>query len=92
MEIRLLCIAFLLLIVGAIDAAATSGSKRGWISLAFVSASSICLLYLAIHVFVRGTIGTVALLSLHPVIGASLSIGIDPLSALLLFIISIISF
>jgi hydrogenase-4 component B len=92
--ITLLYIAFLLLVAGAIIAAAISSFKRacGWISLAFVSASSICLLYLAIYVFIKGATGSVEILTLYPLVNASLSVGIDTLSALLLFIISIISF
>jgi hydrogenase-4 component B len=92
--ITLIYIAFSLLVAGAIVAAATSRFKQAcsWASLGFVSISSICLMYLAIYVFLRGTIKSVELLSLQPVIGASLSVGIDPLSALLLFIVSIISF
>jgi len=76
-----LYVAFMLLVIGAIVAAATSRKQRvcSWTSLGFVSASSICLLYLALYVFVRGAIESVTLLSLHPVIGASLSVGIDPL-------------
>lgn len=75
-------------------AAATSKLQRfcSWSSLGFVSASSICLFFLAVYVFAKGTITLSQPLLSLPGIGASLSIGIDALSALLFFIISIVSF
>jgi hydrogenase-4 component B len=86
--------AFLLLIAGAIISAVVSRYERacGWVSMGFVSVASACLLYAAIYVFVRGAVEGSEILSLHPVINASLMAGIDPLSALLLLIISIVSF
>jgi hydrogenase-4 component B len=92
--INLLYIAFSLLVVGAIVVAIISRNREacGWAALGFVSAASACLIYLAIFIFLKGAIDGVVLFSLHPVIGTSLKIRIDPLSALFLFIISIISF
>jgi hydrogenase-4 component B len=92
--LTLLYAAFLLLIAGAIISAVISRYERacGWVSMGFVSVASACLLYAAIFVFARGAVEGVEILSLHPVINASLIIGIDPLSALLLLIISIVSF
>lgn len=92
--INLLYAAFLLLVVGAIAVAAISRHKGacGWAALGFVSAASACLIYLAAYVFFEGEVKAVGLLNLHPVIGTSLSVEIDPLSALFLIIISVISF
>ena len=92
--INFLYAAFMLLVVGAIIVAAISRHKEacGWSALGFVSAAAACLLYLAAYVFLVGKIRAEGLLSLHPVIGTSLSIEIDPLSALFIIIISIISF
>ena len=92
--LTLIYAAFLLLIAGAIISAVVSRYERacGWVSMGFVSVASACLLYAAIFVFIRGAVESVEILSLHPVINASLMIGIDPLSALLLLIISIVSF
>ncbi|MCX6010242.1 MAG: proton-conducting transporter membrane subunit [Chloroflexi bacterium] len=92
--ITILYVSFLLLVAGAIAAAATSRPQRfcSWSSLGFVSAASLCLLYLAIYVFVKGQITQPQPLLSLPGIGASLSIGIDALSALLFLIISIVSF
>jgi hydrogenase-4 component B len=92
--LTLLYAAFLLLIAGAIISAVISRYERacGWVSMGFVSVASACLLYAAIFVFARGAVESVEILSLHPLINASLIIGIDPLSALLLLIISIVSF
>jgi len=92
--ITILYVSFLLLVAGAIVAAATSKLQRfcSWSSLGFVSAASLCLLYLAIHVFAKGQITQPEPLLSLPGIGASLSIGIDALSALLFLIISIVSF
>jgi hydrogenase-4 component B len=82
------------LVGGAIVVAAISRHKGacGWAALGIVSAASACLLFLAAYVLLVGEIKAVSLLNLHPVIGTSLSIGIDPLSALFLVVISIISF
>lgn len=93
-QLTLLYVAFLLLVAGAIISAVISRHERacGWVSMGFVSAASACLLYVAIYVFAKGAIESVEILSLHPVIGASLMVGIDSFSALLLLIISIISF
>jgi hydrogenase-4 component B len=92
--INLLYAALFLLTLGAIVSAAISRHKAacGWAALGFVSAASGCLIYLAVFVFLGGKIEGVDLIDLHPVIGTSLSIGIDPLSALFLIIISIVSF
>jgi len=92
--ITILYVSFLLLVAGAIVAAATSRLQRfcSWSSLGFVSAASIGLLYLAIYVFTKGSITQPQPLLSLPGIGASLSIGIDALSALLFLIISIVSF
>ena len=89
-----LYIAFSLLVVGAIIVAVISRHKEacGWAALGFVSAASACLIYLAVFVFFKGAIDGPSLLSLHPLIGTSLRTRIDPLSALFLLIISIISF
>ena len=91
---NLLYAALLLLTLGAIVLAAISRHKEacGWTALGFVSAASGCLIYLAVYVFLGGEIKDVDLINLHPVIGTSLSVGIDPLSALFLIIIGIVSF
>ena len=92
--ITLLYASFLLLIAGAIAAAATCKYKTvcSWTSFGFVSASSVCLFYLAATVFVNGSTGNGEIISLSPVIGSTLSVGVDSLSALLLLIHSIVSF
>ncbi|MBC8520713.1 MAG: hypothetical protein H8D26_01800 [Methanomicrobia archaeon] len=93
-QIIFLYLAFLLLVIGAIVAAATHklGKICSWGSLVFVSLAAICLLYIVFHVFTKGTITGAAPIVKLPGIGAALAIAIDPLSALLLFIISVISF
>jgi hydrogenase-4 component B len=92
--IAILYASFLLLIAGAIVAAATSKLQRfcSWSSLGFVSAASVGLLYLAIYVFANGQVAQQQPLLSLPGIGASFSIGIDALSALLFLIVSIVSF
>jgi len=92
--ITLLYAAFFLLLGGAIAAATLSRWEGacGWVSLGFVSAASLGLFYLAMHVFIKGAIGKVEIISFLAVTGATLSVSVDPLSALLLLITSIISF
>jgi hydrogenase-4 component B len=92
--IQLLYIALLLLTLGSGISAAIARYKTacGWVSLGFVSASAICLIYLAVYVFLKGSIEEQELFNLSPLIGASFRAGIDPLSALFLLAISIIAF
>jgi len=91
--IVLLFVGFLLLVGGAIVAIATHRWRGvcSWLSFAFVLLAAGCFLYLAILVFTSGPITMTWPLLILPGIGASLTIAIDPLSALLLLIISIIS-
>lgn len=88
-----LFIGFLLLVGGAIVAWATHRFRMvcSWLSFFFVLPAAVCFLYLSILVFTGGTVATAAPLLTLPGIGAGLSIAVDPLSALLLVIISIIS-
>ena len=86
---------FYCLVVGAIVAAAISRHKEPvagahWV-LFLPLPSAFCIL--AIYVFrQRGNVTSLSLSAFIPGWAPSLSIGIDPLSALLLLIISIISF
>ncbi|MBM3235224.1 hypothetical protein FJZ31_02875 [Candidatus Poribacteria bacterium] len=93
-QIIFLYIAFFLLVIGAIMAAATHKLRRAcpWISFLFVSLAAVCLLYIVFHVFTEGTITGAGPIIKLPGIGAALAIAIDPLSALFLFIVSVISF
>ncbi len=88
-----LYIGFLLLVGGSVAALATHRLRRlcSWLSFLFVLPAAACFLYLAILVFSGGTIAMAEPLLTLPGIGACLTIAIDPLSALLLLIISIIS-
>ena len=91
--IVLLFIGFLLLVTGAMVAIATHRWRLvcSWLSFVFVLLAGGCFLYLAILVFTSGPIAMAGPLLILPGIGASLTIAIDPLSALLLLIVSIIS-
>ena len=88
-----LFIGFLLLVAGAVMAMATHRTRRvcSWLSFSFVLPAAGCFLYLAIRVFTHGSIAMPAPLLVLPGIGASLTVSIDPLSALLLLIVAIIS-
>ena len=88
-----LYIGFLLLVGGSVAALATHRLRRlcSWLSFLFVLPAAACFLYLAALVFTGGTIAVAEPLLILPGIGAGLTIAIDPLSALLLLIISIIS-
>jgi len=91
--ILLLFIGFLSLILGAVVAIATHRLRWvcSWASFSFVLLSAVCFFYIAILVFTGGPVIMTEPLIFLPGVGSSLTIAIDPLSALLLLIISIIS-
>jgi hydrogenase-4 component B len=88
----LLFVGFLLLLAGAVVSLALASRRRasGWASVAFVGASGIALWAAVIRAFTGGA-GEATVLAI-PALGAKLTVGVDPLTAVFLAITATIGF